>query len=79
MTAQDLYGKIEWEGGMLAVLEYGVGPEDVPEQLKELWTVASHQYAELEALSTAIYTLVEELARQEEDHFQGLEQDGPGA
>lgn len=41
MTEQELIDKIEWEGGILAALDYGLGPEDLDEdadpQFRSLW------------------------------------------
>jgi hypothetical protein len=50
----DLLGKIEWEGGLGAAMEYGlhdVEDYDVPDEVKELWEEAATMYCEWEALA----------------------------
>lgn len=47
MTLQDVADKIGWEGGFAAVLDYGLKPEDVPEEIRPLWQKAWDAYQQL--------------------------------
>ena len=41
MTVEDFAAKIEWEGGTIDALDYGLSPEDAPEgELRDLWQAA---------------------------------------
>jgi predicted component of type VI protein secretion system len=47
----DLLGKIEWEGGLTSVLDYGlrdIEDYDVPDALKEAWENMVSAYEEFE-------------------------------
>jgi hypothetical protein len=47
----DLLGKIEWEGGITGVLDYGmrdIDDYDVPDSLKDLWADMVAVWAEFE-------------------------------
>jgi hypothetical protein len=49
----DILSKIEWEGGIDAVLDYGmrnIDEYDVPGELKEQWAEMCDAYAEFETL-----------------------------
>ncbi len=45
---EDLAAKIEWEGGFEGALDYGIKPEDVPEEIRPLWQRAVDAHRELE-------------------------------
>jgi hypothetical protein len=50
--------KINWEGGVLATLDYGLRPEDIAdEDLRAVWT-------ELHALHGRMRPLIKDLERQ---------------
>ena len=47
----DLLSKIDWEGGITGILEYGerdIEDYDVPDDLKEAWADMAEAYAEFE-------------------------------
>jgi len=57
----DLLGKIEWEGGISSVLEYGirdVEDYDLPDELKEAWEEMADCYGEFELLEEAVYAML---------------------
>lgn len=57
----DLLSKIDWEGGITSVLEYGVrdiDEYDVPEELKEAWAEMSEAYADFEVIETTVLELL---------------------
>lgn len=38
LTLQELHEKIDWEGGILATVEYGIRPDQMPsESLRAAW------------------------------------------
>lgn len=56
-----LASKVDWEGGVLEAIEYGIKPEEVPEgELRELWTKACALHAELEPVLKQIGKILEE-------------------
>lgn len=57
----DLLGKIDWEGGIASVLEYGlreIEDYDVPEALKDAWADMADVYAEFELAEEAVADLL---------------------
>lgn len=53
----DLVAKIDWEGGIQAVLEYGlreIDDYDVPETLKEAWAEMAEHFTEFEVLASIV-------------------------
>jgi hypothetical protein len=57
----DLLGKIDWEGGIASVLEYGlqdIEEYDVPEVLKDAWADMADVYAEFELAQEAVADLL---------------------
>lgn len=79
MTAAEVLDKIEWEGGFLEALCYGLRIEDMPNNLdlRVKWEEARGLMKQLEALEPQIVALLQELAEDEEDRFQSLELWGP--
>ena len=58
-----LAGKIEWEGGVMEALDYGIKTEDMPEgdtELIEAWDRLATAYHELEPLADAVAKLLPE-------------------
>ena len=58
-----LAGKIEWEGGLMEALYYGIKTEDMPEgdtELIEAWDRLATAYHELEPLADAVAKLLPE-------------------
>jgi len=46
-------GKVDWEGGVYAALEYGLSADELPEghpELEALWREMENKYDELEEL-----------------------------
>lgn len=37
MTAQDLLDKINWEGGVLGAISYGISSDEVPAPIQQDW------------------------------------------
>lgn len=45
---EDLAAKVEWEGGVIDALDYGIRAEQIADpQLAALWQKASRQFADL--------------------------------
>lgn len=49
MTTEALVAKIEWEGGILPLLEYGIEPEEVPIELERSWKDLRDAFIEYQA------------------------------
>lgn len=48
----DLLAKIEWEGGITGILDYGerdIEDYDIPDELKEAWAEMAERYADFES------------------------------
>lgn len=59
----DLLGKIEWEGGITGVLDYGmrdIEDYDVPEELKEVWADMAELYEDFESSASTVSDLLDE-------------------
>lgn len=68
MTAQDFAGKVEWEGGILEAVDYGLKPEDAPEgPLRELWAQLVAQYALIEPIMRKVQRALDDASG--EHHF----------
>lgn len=62
MDANALRSKIDWEGGVLPALEYGIRDDDIDdEELAESWAELSASYADLE---DSIYIFEEALSEK---------------
>jgi len=56
-----LAGKIEWEGGLMEALDYGIKAEQMPEgdeALTAAWTALEAAYKALEPLAAAVTDLL---------------------
>lgn len=54
----DILSKIDWEGGIPAVLDYGmrdIEEYDVPDSLKEVWEDMAAAYEEFESCMEDVY------------------------
>ena len=54
----DLLSKIDWEGGITGVLDYGmrdIDNYDVPDSLKDVWADMVAVYAEFEGCMEDVY------------------------
>lgn len=48
----DLLGKIDWEGGITGILDYGersIDDYEVPDELKEAWSEMADRYGDFES------------------------------
>lgn len=55
MTRQQVRDKIEWEGGIMSTLSYGLRPEDIADHsLATLWGEARDIHAELNSVLAEI-------------------------
>lgn len=62
-SREDLAGKIEWEGGILESVDYGIKAEDMPEgdtELAELWAEMAEHYKKASAVADKIGAILEE-------------------
>jgi hypothetical protein len=62
-SREALAAKIEWEGGVLESVDYGIRVEDMPEgdtELAELWAELVPAYQKADELASKVHTLLEE-------------------
>ena len=62
-SREDLAGKIEWEGGLMESLDYGIGTEMMPEgdiELTEAWAKLEASFKETSKLADAVQELLPE-------------------
>jgi hypothetical protein len=60
---EELANKIEWEGGIIDALDYGIKTENMPEgdtELAEAWGKLEAAYHELTPLTDAVEKLLED-------------------
>ena len=65
-----LAGKIEWEGGILEALDYGIKTADMPEsdtELTEAWAKLEASFRQTAALAEAVENLLPEPGTDDED------------
>ena len=58
-------GKVEWEGGILGALDYGLRAEHLPEndtELRQAWAALEAKYLEMTPLVDAVEKLLEAAA-----------------
>lgn len=66
----DVLSKIDWEGGIPAVLEWGmrdIEEYDVPDSLKEAWEDMATAYAEFEGCMEDVYAEMHKAQNREEE------------
>jgi len=64
----ELAGKVEWEGGLIEALGYGITADMMPEdddELTEAWTALKAAYSQVEALARPVEKMLEEAVRAE--------------
>lgn len=54
-TGHDLRDKIDWEGGIIGALEWGLNALDIPEQYRTEWRIIAELYQRLDEQCTAFY------------------------
>lgn len=60
-TIESLNGKIEWEGGIEAAMEYGIRADDIEDEtLGDLWYEATQQWAIFDHLRDEIEDYIKE-------------------
>lgn len=60
MTPANFNAKIEWEGGIIEALDYGLKPADAPEgPLRDAWTRAYDLWQQMEPVIREIDELLE--------------------
>ena len=61
-TAQEVFDKIEWEGGINDAIEWGLFSEQIEDpKLRELWAVAEQLYEDFREARQNIYDYFDEL------------------
>ncbi|APC46374.1 hypothetical protein HWB05_gp112 [Streptomyces phage BRock] len=57
---EDFVGKIDWEGGLVGALEYGLSTDDydIPEDVAEKWEEIVEYFDEFESLSSDFWALI---------------------
>lgn len=69
-TRAEVRGKIEWEGGYVGALDYGLRVSDMPEgdtELREAWDKLGTAYHELAPLVDAVEKLLEGHGEDDDD------------
>jgi hypothetical protein len=64
----DILAKIDWEGGMCEVLEYGLmdlEDYDVPDDLKTAWAEMAELYSDFSGMADNVWELI--------DHYRGAD------
>ncbi len=62
-SREDLAAKIEWEGGLMEALDYGIKTEMMPEgdaELAEAWAKLEASFRETSKLADAVTELLED-------------------
>jgi hypothetical protein len=54
-TGHDLKDKIDWEGGVIGALEWGLNTEDLPQQYRPEWQEITRLYQQLDERCTTFY------------------------
>lgn len=68
----DLLSKIDWEGGITGVLDYGmrdIDNYDVPDSLKDAWADMVAVYAEFEGCMEDVYAELHKAENREEEGY----------
>lgn len=60
----DFAAKVDWEGGIIDAIEWGLKPEDAPEEVRELWTQACALHAQLEPVAEKIGAILDAASRE---------------
>lgn len=79
---EDLAAKIEWEGGLMEALDYGIKTEMMPEgdaELTEAWAKLEASFRETSRLADAVQELLDARPLSPADSAPGLyEETCPG-
>jgi hypothetical protein len=70
-----LAAKVEWEGGVMEALDYGIKTEDMPEgdaELTEAWSKLEAAFKAVQPLADAMEKLLEAAADSGDD-YEGVE------
>lgn len=54
-TGSGLRDKIDWEGGVIGALEWGLDANDLPVQYRAEWRIIAQLFQQLDELCTAFY------------------------
>lgn len=54
-TGYDLRDKIDWEGGVIGALEWGLDADDLPEEYRADWRMIAKLYRQLDERCTVFY------------------------
>lgn len=66
MTEAEFAGKVEWEGGVIAAIEYGLESSALrPGELKDAWAGLETAYAGIEVDLQYVESLLEDLEEDE--------------
>jgi hypothetical protein len=63
-TLIDLRDKVEWEGGVVETLAYGIKPDDVPKEIADVWVDAYNLYQELEKYTQQIEDILDKAGEE---------------
>lgn len=59
MNKQDFANKMDWEGGIYALADYGLKPEDIKDkQLRKLWTQFMEQFEKCDTIACDIMDIL---------------------
>lgn len=54
-TGYDLRDKLDWEGGVIGALEWGLDADNLPEEYRAGWRAITELYRQLDERCTAFY------------------------
>lgn len=68
MTAADFASKVEWEGGVMEALDYGLKPADAPEgPIRDAWARLYQLWQQLSPIADEVSRLLDGVERDDED------------
>lgn len=68
MTPEDFAAKVNWEGGVMDALAYGLKPSDAPEgPIRDLWTQAHALWEQLDPIRYDLGILLDEIYDNAQD------------
>lgn len=60
MSRDDFLSKVEWEGGIYEVLQWGMRADDVPEEIEVLWQKLEQAFDVYKVFANEIWDKVEQ-------------------
>ena len=59
MSIKDVADKVDWEGGVIAAIDWGISSEDIDNQsLAKLWAEVENAYAAIDLINQILHSPV---------------------